>query len=74
MNQQRNTRTQIQGIVNMVFDICESREVEPTAENFYKSICDWIIHGKTPTIVTIGKLVKLVDMKKFPESYEEEIK
>lgn len=48
MNQQsRITRTQIQGIVSMVFDIAEKYGVEPLPEDFKYAIDAWIIDGKT---------------------------
>ncbi len=54
MNQQRNTRTQIQGIINMVFDVSEEIGYIPEARDFYTAIREWLDSGITPTSLSLG--------------------
>lgn len=62
MNQQRNTKTQIQGIVNMVFDVCDEIGYTPEARDFYTAIREWLDSGITPTSLSLG--IKLYEEEK----------
>lgn len=58
--QQRNTRTMIQGVVNNVFDICEANGVMPEREDFCYAINFWMEHA------LLVKCLPGIDNKRLP--------
>jgi hypothetical protein len=49
--EQRNTPQQIQGIVRMVYDLCEKHKRVPDAHNFYSAIGRWLELEQTPKVL-----------------------
>jgi hypothetical protein len=49
--EQRNTPQQVQGIVRMVYDLCEQHNRIPDAHNFYAAIRKWLELEQTPKVL-----------------------
>jgi hypothetical protein len=49
--EQRKTPQQVQGIVRMVYDLCEKHDRIPTADNFYAAIRRWLDLEQTPKVL-----------------------